>query len=234
MMFGQSITLHKRCRTLLGESILKLEDLTVSDWRVEVRRFSLEVRSGEVIGLAGLEANGQHLLLRACAGLLRPSSGCLKLGGLEMTGRSYRQFLAANSAYMPVNRLEEGLITGMTVAEHVTLVEKNPPFFIDWGLADKIASQRIEKYHIKGTPESPVEELSGGNQQRCLLALLPDQPRLLLMEHPTRGLDMESAEYIWRLLLRQTRMGPRSSSPPLTWTSCLIEVTESWSSLAER
>jgi simple sugar transport system ATP-binding protein len=69
------------------------------------------------------------------------------------------------------------------------------------------ATQRIEAYNIKGQPDTLVEELSGGNQQRALLALLPSEPKLLLMEHPTRGLDIESTEYIWRLLLNRTPRG---------------------------
>jgi simple sugar transport system ATP-binding protein len=69
------------------------------------------------------------------------------------------------------------------------------------------ATQRIEAYNIKGQPDTLVEELSGGNQQRALLALLPSEPKLLLMEHPTRGLDIESTEYIWKLLLNRTQQG---------------------------
>jgi simple sugar transport system ATP-binding protein len=95
----------------------------------------------------------------------------------------------------------------MTLKEHAALLGKDSPFFVDWAFAAKTATQRIEAYHIKGGPETLVEQLSGGNQQRTLLALLPSQPKLLLMEHPTRGLDMESTEHIWRLLLSQTEQG---------------------------
>jgi simple sugar transport system ATP-binding protein len=124
-----------------------------------------------------------------------------------MTGRPYRNFINGGVAYMPAGRLEEGLIAGMTLKEHAALLGKDSPFFVDWAFAAKTATQRIEAYHIKGGPETLVEELSGGNQQRALLALLPPQPTLLLMEHPTRGLDMESTEHIWRLLLSQTEQG---------------------------
>jgi ABC-type uncharacterized transport system ATPase subunit len=207
MMFGQSINVGKRCAVRFGESILNLENLTLSDWRLEVRGFSLEVQAGEVIGLAGLEGSGQSLVLRACAGLLRPSSGRLQIGGQDMTGRPFQQFIEAGVAYMPAGRLEEGLIAGMTLTEHIALVEKRQPFFVDWALATKTALQRIEEYNIKGRPETLVEELSGGNQQRSLLALLPYHPKVLLMEHPTRGLDMESTESIWKLLLNRTEQG---------------------------
>jgi len=207
MMFGQAITVGTRCAVPLGEPVLELENITVNDWRLEVKNLSLEVRAGEVVGLAGLEGSGQHLILKACAGLLRPSVGRLSIATQEMTGRPYRTFIEAGVAYMPAGRLEEGLIAGMTLKEHAALLGKDPPFFVDWAFATKTARQRIEAYNIKGGPDTLVEELSGGNQQRTLLALLPSQPKLLLMEHPTRGLDMESTEYIWRLLLNRTEQG---------------------------
>lgn len=207
MMFGQTVMLGKRCAVPLGEPVLELENVTVSDWRLEVKNLSLEVRSGEVIGLAGLEGSGQHLVLKACAGLIRPTVGHIRVASQEMTGGSYRDFIEAGVAYMPAGRLEEGLIAGMTLIEHTALVGETPHFFVDWALAAKSAAQRIEAYNIKGQPGTLVEELSGGNQQRTLLALLPPRSRVLLMEHPTRGLDMESTEYIWKLLMNRTQQG---------------------------
>jgi simple sugar transport system ATP-binding protein len=205
MMFGQKITVGKRSAVKFGNPVLELENLTISDWRLEVKGLSLRVREGEVIGLAGLEGSGQYLVLRTCAGLLKPSSGRIRIFDQDMTGRAYRDFFKAGIAYMPAGRLEEGLMAGMTLKEHIALVEKNTPFFVDWTIATEETSQRIQEYNIKGKPETPVEELSGGNQQRTLLALLPRNPKLLLMEHPTRGLDMESTEYIWKLLSERTQ-----------------------------
>jgi len=207
MMFGRTLTVGRRCAVAFGKPLLELENITVSDWRLEVKGLSLEVRSGEVIGLAGLESSGQHLVLKVCAGLLRPSAGCIRIAAQDMTGRPYRHFVEAGVAYMPAARLEEGLIAGMTLTEHAALVDQHPSFFVDWTLAMGTATQRIEAYNIKGQPDTLVEELSGGNQQRALLALLPSEPRLLLMEHPTRGLDIESTEYIWKLLLNRTQQG---------------------------
>jgi simple sugar transport system ATP-binding protein len=207
MMFGQPITVGTRCAIPLGEPVLELENITVKDWRLEVKNLSLEVRAGEVVGLAGLEGSGQQLILKVCAGLLRPSVGRLRITKKDMTGRPYRDFIEAGVAYMPAGRLEEGLMTGMTLKEHAALLGRHPPFFVDWAFATKTAAQRIEEYNIKGGPDTLVEELSGGNQQRTLLALLPSQPKLLFMEHPTRGLDMESTESIWRLLLNRTEQG---------------------------
>jgi ABC-type uncharacterized transport system ATPase subunit len=207
MMFGQVITLGKRTPIPLGEPVVQLDQLTVSDWRLEVKQLSLEIRAGEVIGLAGLEGSGQRLLLQACAGLLRPLAGRVCIAGRDMTGQPYGRFLETGVAYMPAGRLEEGLIGGMTITEHTALAERKQPFLVNWAEAQQTTAQRIEKYNIKGRPTSQVEELSGGNQQRTLLALLPPQLKLLLMEHPTRGLDIESIEYIWSLLLKRTEQG---------------------------
>jgi simple sugar transport system ATP-binding protein len=207
MMFGRTLTVGRRCAIPLGEPVLELEDVTVSDWRLEVKGLSLKVGAGEVIGFAGLEGSGQHLVLKLCAGLLRPSAGHIRIATQEMTGRPYHQFLEAGVAYMPAGRLEEGLIAGMTLTEHAALVDEHPSFFVDWTLAMRTATQRIEAYNIKGQPDTLVEELSGGNQQRALLALLPSEPKVLLMEHPTRGLDIESTEDIWKLLLNRTQQG---------------------------
>jgi ABC-type uncharacterized transport system ATPase subunit len=211
MMFGQDIPRIKREAQPPSNHtpVLLLERVTVSDWRLEMRNLSLQVMPGEVIGLAGLEGSGQLLLLQACAGLRKPMAGKLNFRGEDMTGESYLDFLEAGVAYMPAGRLEEGLIQGLTIAEHVALTEffeSGQGFMVDWARADRSAASRIESYQIKGRPASRVEELSGGNQQRVLLALLPPQLQLLLMEHPTRGLDIESAEHIWGLLLERTRL----------------------------
>jgi simple sugar transport system ATP-binding protein len=108
---------------------------------------------------------------------------------------------------MTAGRLEEGLVAGMTLIEHHALIEHHSSFWVNWTLAEEMAVQRIQEFNIKGHPATPVEELSGGNQQRTLLSLLPSQSRILLMEHPTRGLDLESTESIWELLLNRARKG---------------------------
>ncbi len=124
-----------------------------------------------------------------------------------MTGRSYHQFLKAGVAYLPAGRLEEGLIAGMTLTEHTALMEHCSRFWVDWTKAGETASRCIQEFKIRGHPATPVDNLSGGNQQRALLSLLPLHSRILLMEHPTRGLDFESVEYIWEILLNRARQG---------------------------
>ncbi len=207
MMFGQTVTVRRRSTVPMGQPILELDHLTVRDWRLEVNDLSLKVLAGEVVGLAGLEGSGQHLVIRASAGLLRPEAGRVRIGQKDMTGRPYRQFLDSGVSFMPAGRLEEGLIEGMTWTEHAALVDRHGSFWVDWTMASTKAERCIKEFNIKASPTTNVEGLSGGNQQRTLLALLPPHPRLLLMEHPTRGLDMESTESIWGLLLGWTRSG---------------------------
>jgi simple sugar transport system ATP-binding protein len=110
-------------------------------------------------------------------------------------------------AYVPADRLGEGLIAGLDLTEHVVLSDPDTPFFVDWRAARERTEGRIQDYNIKGRPDSPVESLSGGNQQRVLQALLSPSLRLLLMEHPTRGLDIESAMWIWARLLERRQSG---------------------------
>ena len=207
LMFGRSVTLSKRSPVPLGKPVLQLNGLTVSDWRVEVKKLDLEVRAGEVIGLAGLEGSGQRLVLQACAGLRHPTAGKVRICDKDMAGQPYLRYLDAGAAYLPADRLGEGLVAGMTVTEQFALAERSQSFLVDWNASARTAAERIKKYNIKGQPSTHVEALSGGNQQRALLGLLPPQLKLLLMEHPTHGLDIESVEYIWSLLLERTHYG---------------------------
>ncbi len=207
LMFGQAIPRVVRAGVEPGAPRLQLEDVALKDWRLGVTGFSVEVRAGEIVGLAGLEGNGQQLLLRACAGLHRPASGRLALDGRELTGRGYRAFRSSGVAYVPADRMAEGLVVGMSLAEHAALVSADRSFRVRWDEAARAAGRCIAEYRVKGRPEDRVEALSGGNQQRALLGLLPADVRLLLMEHPTRGLDVESAEAIWGRLMERTRAG---------------------------
>jgi simple sugar transport system ATP-binding protein len=103
-------------------------------------------------------------------------------------------------AYLPAARLEQGLVAGLNLADHFVLSEGTGGVFIDRTKAFNVATRRISSFNIKGAPSHLVESLSGGNQQRMLLALLKEPLSLILLEHPTRGLDIESTLYIWAKL----------------------------------
>jgi simple sugar transport system ATP-binding protein len=97
-------------------------------------------------------------------------------------------------------------LPGLTITEHIELAG-NPARFLNWDAARKRASHAIDAFRIRGNPDSAADQLSGGNQQRLLLALLPPRLKLLLMEHPTRGLDLDSAAYVWGRLLERRKDG---------------------------
>jgi len=197
MMFGKEINIDSRVYARSGDATLTLENLSIEDSRLHIKNVNLSAQQGEVIGLAGMEGSGQRQFLRTLGGLMRPVGGKILLGKRDLTARPYHAFLDAGISYVPASRLEEGLIPGLSLSEHFILSDQTNGFIIDRSKSLKITQERIKSYFIKGTPASLVEELSGGNQQRTLLALLRPEIKLLLLEHPTRGLDIESSIWIW-------------------------------------
>ncbi|MBM2843890.1 MAG: transporter related [Anaerolineales bacterium] len=207
MMFGRVVSLGSPLEAPPGERVLELDRVIVEDRRMRVGPASLHAGRQEVIGLAGMEGSGQQLFLRACAGLVRPVHGRIHLAGEDVLGRSYHGFLQRGVGFMPAARLEEGLIAGLDLTEHFALTQPHPGFMIQRQAAQQRAGTQIEAFHVKGTPQTSVEDLSGGNQQRALLALLREKLSLLLLEHPTRGLDIESVIWIWDKLKERCRQG---------------------------
>ena len=207
MMFGKQIAEPARPVSMMSEVACRASGLSVMAGTANIEGLDLAIRSGEVIGLAGLEGSGQRAFLDALAGLVPADDGILELDGVEITSLGYRAHMDAGVHYLPAGRLEEGLVKGLTIEEHIALTTPDLPFVVDWEKAERDARSSIDDYRIVGTPTSTAESLSGGNQQRLLLALMPQHVRLLLMEHPTRGLDLESAEYIWSKILRRREEG---------------------------
>ena len=186
---------------------LQVEGVTYEADRLTLQDIRLQLHQGEVFGLAGLEGSGQRLLLQACSGLITPDEGRIFLHGEDVTTHSYHRMRDAGVAYLPAGRLEEGLIAGLSVMEHVVLSNPRPGFTIDWDFYEEETAARIARYQVVGTPQTPVDALSGGNQQRTLFALLRPDVKLILLEHPTRGLDVRSAEWIWQLMFERVREG---------------------------
>jgi simple sugar transport system ATP-binding protein len=207
MMFDKMISLEDRQSFLTKKVAFSVNKLKTEDYRLHIEIEHLDLREGEVIGLAGMEGSGQELFLRTCAGLVRSVGGKLIIGNKDITGKPYRTFLNNDIAYLPASRLEEGLVPGMTLTEHFLLSEEQKKFFLELDYGQTLAKERIIEYNIKGTPNTPVESLSGGNQQRALLALLKTSLSLLLLVHPTRGLDIESTIYIWGKLKERCSHG---------------------------
>lgn len=207
LMFGQSLATRDHKQVAPGEVVLELDNVGVHTYRLQLDSMSLRLHQGEVLGLAGLEGSGQQLMMRACAGLQPVTSGHLYIAEREMTHESHHAFLGMQVALVPAARLEEGLIAGLTLREHAALGTLSRDLMVDWQDAERQANTMIETFNIVGKPGTMVQDLSGGNQQRALLALLPADVRLLILEHPTRGLDVDSSRWVWSRLLQRRERG---------------------------
>jgi simple sugar transport system ATP-binding protein len=207
MMFGKNISAGARQEMAQEKCVLSLNGVCIEDSRLKINDVDLEVRAGEVIGIAGMEGSGQGLFLRSCAGLIRPVAGHVELLGEKLTGKSYHVYKRKGVEFVPAARLEEALVPGLSLTDHFVLAEEPKGVFINREAGVRLAQDRISAYNIKGTPVSTVESLSGGNQQRALLSLMRSPLSLVLIEHPTRGLDIESVIYIWGKLKERCKQG---------------------------
>jgi ABC-type uncharacterized transport system ATPase subunit len=207
LMFEQLPPRRQRNTHTQAQATVELQNAVARTPRLDLQPVNLQVHAGEVFGLAGLEGSGQELLLKACAGLLPLASGELRIGEAPIESLNYHSARELGIAYLAAGRLEEGLISGLTLTEHMALVAEQPGFFIDWTGSRTRTAERIAHYQVVGTPESTVEQLSGGNQQRFLFGMLPSSLKLILMEHPTRGLDIRSTDWIWQQLDERRKTG---------------------------
>ncbi|NDY56070.1 ATP-binding cassette domain-containing protein [Desulfovibrio sulfodismutans] len=177
-------------------ALAELADVAFSDEKSALPPVSLALRPGEVVGVAGVAGGGQELFLRGLAGLARIRSGRYGLGGADMRGRTMAAFSRAGVHFLPASRMEEGLFPGLSLADHARLGfpdEKGD-------IRDLFSRRFVDRFHVPDQPGAPAASLSGGNQQRLLLSLIPDNTRLLVAESPTRGLDVASCAQVWEHL----------------------------------
>jgi len=200
MMFGKPPDSLARCAEPTGANVMVMDRVSGRGGRTGLKDCSVVIRQGEVIGLAGLEGSGQGVFLRVAGGLKPAIKGSIEILDREMNRQDHHTFKRRGVTFLPASRLEEGLISGLSVTEHFALQTQQSSFLIKWQQAADFAKARIADFRIKGMPESLVDSLSGGNQQRLLLSFLPAEPVLLLLENPTRGLDMESVIWVWQQL----------------------------------
>ncbi|HHH38570.1 MAG TPA: sugar ABC transporter ATP-binding protein [Sedimenticola sp.] len=187
-----------------GEPLLRFDGVDADGERTGLQACSVTLHRGEVVGLAGLSGSGQGVFLRLAAALLQPRKGTIWYLERSHRGRHHGSFRRAGGGFLPADRLEEGLIPGFTVQDHFALARGLPAH-----RARAAAEAAITRFDIRGRPGSPVESLSGGNQQRLQLALIPEDAALILLEEPTRGLDVASGHWVWRNLL--ARCGDRGT-----------------------
>jgi ABC-type uncharacterized transport system ATPase subunit len=209
MMFGAPPIFPARCSEKPGSEVLVMNGVSGTGGRAGLKDCDVVIRQSEVVGLAGLEGSGQGVFLRIASGLKRAKRGSIRLPGRDMHRKDHHAFKSEGVTFLPASRLEDGLISGLSITEHFALQGSRNKFVVRWQEAFQAAQRQIEHFRIKGLPGSAVEELSGGNQQRLLLSFLPANPVLLLLENPTRGLDIESVNWVWQHL--HTYCGKKTS-----------------------
>jgi ABC-type uncharacterized transport system ATPase subunit len=193
-----------------GETLLEIEDLSVLDDRglEAVRGVSLNVRAGEIVGIAGVDGNGQTELIDAITGLRRPASGAITVGGRDMTKANARKVLDEGMGHIPEDRQARGLVLEFTLAENLALEDYRSPPDSRWGwlfprrlLAR--ARRLLREFDVRGGgPNARASALSGGNQQKVVIAReVGRDPRVLVAAQPTRGLDVGAIEYVHKRLI---------------------------------
>jgi len=196
--------------------ILEIEGLEVADDRglPAVRDLSLQVRAGEIVGIAGVDGNGQSELVEAITGLRVPSAGHVRVGGRDITGTGVRGALEAGVGHIAEDRHRRGLILDFTLAENLALREyRRAPLSRLGLLSPKRMTQQarplLDQYDVRGgRPETPAASLSGGNQQKVVIAReLAEEPQVTVAAQPTRGLDVGAIEFVHRRLLEQRDAG---------------------------
>ncbi|KUK46728.1 MAG: Putative ABC transporter ATP-binding protein [Anaerolinea thermophila] len=217
MMVGRDVQLKiKKTKSDPKETVLNVENLRVmnSQQHLAVDDISFNVRAGEVLGIAGVQGNGQTELVRALTGLLPPTEGKIEILGQDTTQEKPRFITELGSAHIPEDRQKDGLILAFPVADNLILnTYFHEPFSKGITLQfDEIANSGnalVEKFDIR-TPSvnTPVSNLSGGNQQKVIVAREFSRPiKLLIASQPTRGLDVGSIEYIHKRLMAKREEG---------------------------
>lgn len=218
MMIGRELTVLKKDPLPADQTrsrILHVENCTVkTDKKLALKGVSFDVFSNEILGVAGVDGNGQKELAEAIAGLCRTASGSIQVNGKELTGKSVREIRNSGVAHIPEDRRKRGLILPFTLVENSILVEHDiPPFsrhtILNRKAATDFTRKNIEAYRIKVQSErDTAASLSGGNQQKVIIAReLATNPELLIAVKPTRGLDVGAVEYIHSCLLAHRDRG---------------------------
>lgn len=200
-----------------GDVVLKVENLSAYDNRriMALKDFSLEVRSGEILGLAGVDGNGQTELVEVITGLRKAESGRVLLKGVDITGHSIRERIRMGIAHIPSDRHKHGLILDYTLQENMILKVYDQPPYAEKGLLNREAiaeytNRLMTEFDVRaGQGASALaRSLSGGNQQKAIVGREIDlNPELLLAVQPTRGLDVGAIEYIHRRIVEQRDKG---------------------------
>jgi len=218
MMVGRDVTfkVEKKQQTP-GETVLEVSDLHGKDYRnVEILKgLNLSVRRGEIVGLAGVDGNGQTELVEILTGLRKGTEGSVKVLGKEVKNASPREIFDAGISSIPADRQKHGLVLEFSVADNLILQNFGEEQFSKHGILKKDAitehaTELIEKFDVRprGSESKPAGQLSGGNQQKVIVAReITNNTELLIAVNPTRGLDVGAIEYVHKYLVEQRNSG---------------------------
>lgn len=217
LMVGREVSFKtEKAAAKTGATVLKMADLEVHDARglTAVKDFSLEVKSGEIVGIAGIDGNGQTELIQAITGLTKVQAGHVLLQGKEVTNKRSRQITEAGVGHIPEDRLRFGMEVDMTLSENLALqtyykapLSKNGVLQTDE--MDKLANKLVEEFDVRAAGiQVTAGSMSGGNQQKAVIAReLNRDNELIIAAQPTRGLDVGAIEYIHQRLIAQRNAG---------------------------
>ncbi|MNZ49403.1 Galactose/methyl galactoside import ATP-binding protein MglA [compost metagenome] len=216
-MVGRSVsfTIDKK-EANIGQPVLQLSDVKMNskDGVPLLNGLNLEVKAGEIVGIAGVDGNGQTELIEAITGLLKIDSGTIKAGGRDITNQSARAIAESGVAHIPEDRHKHGLVLDFSVSENMVLkTYYQAPYskggFLNRSAMEEHARNLVDRYDVR-TPsiETKVRSMSGGNQQKAIIAReIEMDPELLIAAQPTRGLDVGAIEAVHRQLVEQRDMG---------------------------
>lgn len=217
MMVGRSVSfVTEKEDAQPKEVVLAISDLVVNENRgvPAVKELSLDVRAGEIVGIAGIDGNGQSELIQAITGLRKVKSGSIKIKGQEVVGLSPRKITEMNVSHVPEDRHRDGLVLEMMLSENIALqtyykepLSKNG--VLNYNQINSYARKLMEEFDVRAANEIvPASALSGGNQQKAIIAREVDRnPDLLIVSQPTRGLDVGAIEYIHKRLIGERDKG---------------------------
>jgi general nucleoside transport system ATP-binding protein len=217
MMVGREVVLRvEKSPAQPGETLLTAEDLVVMDERglEACRGISFDIHEGEIVGLAGVDGNGQSELIDALTGLRHPVSGRIVVGGRDVTTAGAREVLDNGIGHIPEDRQLRGLVLDFSLAENLALHDfrKPPESKFGWLFPRRLierARRLLAEFDVRGGgPQTPAASLSGGNQQKVVIAReVSRDPRVLVAAQPTRGLDVGAIEFVHRRLVTERDEG---------------------------
>jgi simple sugar transport system ATP-binding protein len=217
LMVGREVLLRvDKVPASPGERLLAVEHLHVRDDRgiEQVRDVSFEVKAGEIVGIAGVDGNGQTELIDAISGLRKVESGRVEIAGVDLTRESARAHFDEGFGHVPEDRQRRGLVLEFTIAENIALHDYGAPpaSRLGWLYPKNLvarARELIREFDVRGGgPQTLAQALSGGNQQKVILAReISRDPKVLIAAQPTRGLDVGAIEFVHRRLVEERDEG---------------------------